>query len=187
MERPHPLIYVTFQSRGHVANVNYCIWTSAIPMISKLARVVTCSGETPSSKSHELLIMWHVINEKTYICTSIISMTTKLGRVVTYGWKPHLLGHVTFWSRRHMANEKKDLHWHFQNNVWPSGHVHGHYLPNVFKISVAILLIMLSLLSVVLSRWESSFHTILFKFSELLALEITKSNDVQICQFILMK
>ena len=79
------------------------------------------------------------------------------------------------------------LAWIFQNNVWPSGHVYGHYLPDVFKISVAILLIVLSLLSVVLSRWESNFHTILFKFSELLALEITKSNDVQICQFILMK
>ena len=86
-----------------------------------------------------------------------------------------------------MANDKKNLRWHFQNNVWPSGHVHGHYLPNALKISVAILLIMLSLLSVVLSRWKSNFYTILFNFSELLALEITKSNDVQICQFKLMK
>ena len=63
---------------------------------------------------------------------------------------------------------------------------HGHYLLNVFKSSVAILLIILSLLSVVLSRWENNFDTILFNFSELLALETTKSNDVQICQFMLI-
>ena len=46
---------------------------------------------------------------------------------------------------------------------------------------------MISLLSVVLSGWENNFATILFNFSELLALEITKSNDVQICQFILTR
>ena len=33
---------------------------------------------------------------------------------------------------------------------------------------------MLSLLSAVLSRWENNFDTILFSFSDLLALEITK-------------
>ena len=46
---------------------------------------------------------------------------------------------------------------------------------------------MISLLSVVLSGWENNFAIILFNFSELLALEITKSNDVQICQFILTR
>ena len=63
----------------------------------------------------------------------------------------------------------------------------GHYSLNAFKTSVAIVLIILSLLSVVLSRWENNFDTILFNFSELLPLEITKSNDVQICQFILIR
>ena len=61
------------------------------------------------------------------------------------------------------------------------------YLSNVFKTYVAIHLIMLSLLTVVLSRRENNFDTILFNFSELLALEITKSNDVQVCQFKLIR
>ena len=43
---------------------------------------------------------------------------------------------------------------------------------------------MISLLSVVLSGWENNFATILFNFSELLALEITKSNDVQLSVYI---
>ena len=46
---------------------------------------------------------------------------------------------------------------------------------------------MLSLLTVVLSRRENNFDIILFNFSELLALEITKSNDVQVCQFTLIR
>ena len=45
----------------------------------------------------------------------------------------------------------------------------------------------LNLLSVVLSRWGNNSDTILFNFSDLLALEITKSNYVQICQFILIR
>ena len=63
----------------------------------------------------------------------------------------------------------------------------AHYLSNVFKTYVAIHLIMLSLLTVVLSRRENNFDIILFNFSELLALEITKSNDVQVCQFTLIR
>ena len=63
----------------------------------------------------------------------------------------------------------------------------GHYLLNVFKTPVTILLIILNLLCIVLSRRENYFDTILLNFSELLGPEITKSNEVQICQFILIR
>ena len=54
----HPANHVTFQSRGHMRNVKYCICTSTIPMTSKLDRVVTYNGGISPSKSRDLLIMW---------------------------------------------------------------------------------------------------------------------------------
>ena len=46
-----------FSSSGHVINVKPYICTSAIPMVTKLDRVITCRGRTPTSKSRDLLIM----------------------------------------------------------------------------------------------------------------------------------
>ena len=40
------------------ANENPYICPSSLPMATKLERVVTCSGETPPSKSRDLLITW---------------------------------------------------------------------------------------------------------------------------------
>ena len=62
------------------ANEKPYIYPSAIPMATKLGKVVTCDGETPSSKSLTFRSRGHVTNSKTYICTLTIPMAIKLGK-----------------------------------------------------------------------------------------------------------
>ena len=54
----HPLNHVTFWSRDHVTNVKLVIYTSAIPIATKLARVIICGGGAPTSMLRDLLITW---------------------------------------------------------------------------------------------------------------------------------
>ena len=61
------------------------VCTSAIPMATKLGRVVTYIGR---SQIHSQVTFWsrvHLTNVKPYICISAVSMATKLGSIVTWG------------------------------------------------------------------------------------------------------
>ena len=49
---------------GNLSNVKSYTCTLAIPMTTKLGRLVTYSGRNPLSKSRDLLTTWHVTNEK---------------------------------------------------------------------------------------------------------------------------
>ena len=53
----HPPRHVTFWWHGHVTNVKPYICTSAIPMATKLGRVVTYGRNTLPTKSRDLLII----------------------------------------------------------------------------------------------------------------------------------
>ena len=55
--KPHISSQMTFWSSDHMTDVKSYIWPSAVSMATKLGRVVTCGGETPPSKSRDLLIM----------------------------------------------------------------------------------------------------------------------------------
>ena len=181
------------------------ICTSTIPMVTKFGKVVTYGGRTPHNYSHDLWWCVQLANEKSYYCIFTILIASKSG------WRLEDPTLQVTWSLITWSREKlKNLCLHFNNTydgqTWQSDGLgwgtpstksqeglikwsYGHYLWNIFKWSVAILLIILSLLSVVLSRWENNFDTILFNFSELLALETNdlESNDLQIYKFLLIR
>ena len=108
---PYTPSHVTFWSSGLVTNVRPYICTSAIPMATKLERVVTCDGGTTTSRLCDLLIMWSREKwKKNYIWISTIPMATKPGRMVTYSQKtPHTKLHLITWPR----NKYKTLYLHF--------------------------------------------------------------------------
>ena len=74
-------------------------------MAIKIGRVVTYGGETPPSKSLNLLITWS--REKRYICTSTRPITSKLGRLVTYGRKSPPTKSCHLLTRHHVTNVKR--------------------------------------------------------------------------------
>ena len=118
------------------------------------------------------VIFWyhgHVKNEKPCNCLSTIPRASKFGRVLAWVWRIQP-SHVIIWSCGHVKN-LKNFYLHFNNiycsQIWQSRGLgwgtsspklrkrltkwlHDHCLLNVFKVSVAIILKILSLLSVVL-------------------------------------
>ena len=58
LRRPNTPSHVTFWSSGLVTNARLYISTSAVSMTTKLDRVVTCDGGTPTSRACDLLVMW---------------------------------------------------------------------------------------------------------------------------------
>ena len=104
----HPPNYVTFWSRGHVTNVKPYISPSAMPMTTKIGRLITYSGE-PHLQSHMTFwlrdfVMWQM--KKTYLHLRN-----------TYGYQTWQHGNLRledpmhevtllFWSYGHVTNVK---------------------------------------------------------------------------------
>ena len=115
----------------------------------------------------------HVTNIKLCICTSGVLMTTRLGRVATCsGANPTFrvtwtFNYVVTWQM------KKTYIYNYTILIATKLGTMKTYIGGVPPINLCDLLIL-----------EAGLPLI---FSELLALEITKSNDVQIYQFILMR
>ena len=64
---PSSLSWGTASSKPrNLSNVKFYTCTSAIPMNTKLGRVVTYHGGNPPSESRERLTTWHVTNEKNW-------------------------------------------------------------------------------------------------------------------------
>ena len=117
----HPPSYVNFWWHGHVTNVKPYICPSAIPMATKIGRVITYIeralwfyGHVTNEKSLYLhkftwlfdhVVIWQIT--KPYISTIFLHylhniydyQTLKVGR-------SHPISHVTSWLRGHVTNKK---------------------------------------------------------------------------------
>ena len=76
-------VRVTVWSCGQVTNEKHCMYTSAIPTITKLGGEVTYSGG-PHPLSQ---VTFYMTNEKPYSCISAKPIASKFERVISYGWK----------------------------------------------------------------------------------------------------
>ena len=144
----------------------------------------------------------HITYEKPYKGISTILIASKSGRVVTWDWRNRIAKSRDDILITCSHENLKNLYWYFikayGSQTWRDGSLwlgtqstksckrftkwsRASCLLNDFKTFVAILLTILSLLSAVLPKWQNNFDIILFNFSELLALEISKSTDVQMC------
>ena len=120
---------MTFWLCGHVTKEKPYNCITTIPIASKSGRVVTYGWRTQSAKSRDLLITWS--------CGKLWNLYLQFSN--THGsqtWEDGGLG----WGTQSTKSRERLTKWSS-----------GHYLSNVFETSVAILLIMLSLLIVVLS------------------------------------
>ena len=76
-------VHVTVWSCGQVTNEKHCMYTAAIPTITKLDREVTYGGG-PHPLSH---LTFYMTNEKPYSCISAKPIASKFERAISYGWK----------------------------------------------------------------------------------------------------
>ena len=89
LEGTHLQSYVTFWLCGQAQMKKTYIWTSTIPMGTKLGRVVTYGQKIPHTKLHDLLITWSRDKYKT--------LNFQVGG-------PNPPSHVIVWSRGHVKS-----------------------------------------------------------------------------------
>ena len=90
-----------------------------MPMATKIGRVVTCGGGTPTSKSHDLLMMWSRDKFKTLYLLFCNIYDHKAWQSSNLQWGgPNLQSHVTFWLCGQVTN-LKSLYLHVHN-------IYGH-------------------------------------------------------------